>query len=108
MNNVMYIFTFIGMMFILMAIILCLFELKKYIKDQIEMAKYRHKRKHRFDKPPTAKCYCKDCRSYEVNEGQSSCYCSAFGHYMDDDQFCSLAYPRKHDPEDTKNEEGEN
>ena len=31
------------------------------IKETIENMKYDYRRKHRFDKPPTAACYCKDC-----------------------------------------------
>nr|DAO16277.1 MAG TPA: hypothetical protein [Caudoviricetes sp.] len=29
--------------------------------EGVENLKYRYKKKHRYDKPPTAKCYCKDC-----------------------------------------------
>ena len=28
----------------------------------IKSLKYLYKKKHRYDKPPTAKCYCRDCR----------------------------------------------
>lgn len=31
------------------------------IKEKIQEMKYQYKRKHRFDGPPIAKCYCKDC-----------------------------------------------
>jgi hypothetical protein len=30
-------------------------------KEFIEGKRYDYQLKHRFDKPPTAKCYCKDC-----------------------------------------------
>ena len=28
----------------------------------VKILKYRYKEKHRYDKPPIAKCYCKDCK----------------------------------------------
>lgn len=28
----------------------------------IKSLKYLYKKKHRYDNPPTAKCYCRDCR----------------------------------------------
>lgn len=28
----------------------------------MKILKYRYKEKHRYDKPPIAKCYCKDCK----------------------------------------------
>ena len=31
------------------------------IKELIRKLKIRYKQKHRFDKSPTAKCYCVDC-----------------------------------------------
>ena len=34
------------------------------IKDKIERVKWRRVYKHRFDKPPTAKCYCVDCQKH--------------------------------------------
>lgn len=32
------------------------------IKEGVKKLKYHYKVKHRFNKPPTAKCYCRDCR----------------------------------------------
>lgn len=34
------------------------------IKDKIECVKWMRVYKHRFDKPPTAKCYCVDCKKH--------------------------------------------
>lgn len=48
--------------------------------------------KHRFDKPPTAKCYCKDCSSYNLQDGR----CYAFEiQYVADNWFCWKAEPKK-------------
>lgn len=43
-----------------------------FIKEAIHTLKWRYKYKHRFDKPPTAKCYCVDCE-YHNNE-TNQCY----------------------------------
>lgn len=47
--------------------------------------------KHRFDKPPTAECYCKDCRQHgEDNQ------CFKFnGKRTADEWFCWDAEPKK-------------
>lgn len=69
---------------------------KDWLTDQINMAIYSHKRKHRFDGAPTAKCYCKDCIFYESD----AWYCTFFSKYsIEDSNFCCWASPRKHDPE---------
>jgi len=50
--------------------------------------KLKHKIKHRFDKPPTAKCYCKDCRSHRKDGG-----CRHFAWMTADHWFCWQADP---------------
>lgn len=70
----------------------------EWLKDQIAMAKYRYKRKHRFDKDPVAECYCKDCACYLSSDG----YCTTYRRCMRDNNFCSLAKPNKRDPEKKK------
>ena len=34
------------------------------IKEKIERVRWKCTYKHRFDKPPTAKCYCRDCKRH--------------------------------------------
>ena len=66
-------------------------------KDWIDRLKYDYKVKHRFDKPPTAKCYCVDCRYH--NDDTKQCY--RFGQTTKeyrctaDYWFCWEADPRK-------------
>lgn len=72
----------------------------EYLIDKYRMAIYTYKRKHRFDRKPTAKCYCKDCiyNSYSEYPG-----CGLNNHkYVEDDFFCKKAEPRKHDPDKKK------
>lgn len=65
------------------------------LEEFIDKAKRKYRYKHRFDKPPIAKCYCIDCR-YHDNE-TSQCY--RFGETTKeyrctaDNWFCWEAYP---------------
>lgn len=68
---------------------------KEWLTDQINIAKYNYKKKHRFDGPPIAKCYCKDCASYEHYDNR----CLFLGRCVSDNGFCYEAHPRKRDPE---------
>ena len=70
------------------------------IKGLILHAKYRHKIKHRFDKPPLAKCYCKDCDHHSLSNS-NECFAHK-GWYTADNWFCWQATPRKHDEENSK------
>lgn len=95
---IMDVLAMVGGSVIVITVFLALSMLWEYLTDQIDMAKYSHKRKHRFDKPPTAKCYCKDCDRYETDVE----YCNRFSRYVLDSDFCSYAKPRKRDPEKMK------
>ena len=60
------------------------------IKEGIKLFYYSQKVKHRFDKPPTAKCYCVDCKMHSEN-GR----CGKFdGWSTADNWFCWDAIPR--------------
>lgn len=61
------------------------------IKEGICECKRVYTYKHRFDKPPTAKCYCKDCKSWRESDGK----CFIFeGWYTADRWFCWNADPK--------------
>lgn len=60
------------------------------IKELIDIAKRAYRIKHRFDGPPTAKCYCRDCTKHNNETKQ----CSKFsGWYTADNWFCWDADP---------------
>lgn len=68
------------------------------IKTLIKNKKRDYQIKHRFDKPPTAKCYCVDCVYYEPYEAEGStmgkcCYNS--NRSFNDNHFCAMAEPAK-------------
>ena len=57
----------VGVLSLIVIIPIFLEELGNNISDKIRKIKYEYKYKHRFDNPPTAKCYCVDCRYYKIN-----------------------------------------
>ena len=61
------------------------------IRDWIDRLKYKHRYKHRFDKPPTAVCFCRDCRHH--NDETNRCY-KFDGWHTADNWFCWCADPR--------------
>ena len=55
----------------------------------------RYKYKHRFNKAPKAKCYCKDCDAYRDRwPDYNSGYCSEFDRGVKEDWFCKDAQPK--------------
>ena len=62
------------------------------IKEKVRDKRFKRIQKHRFDKPPTAKCYCIDCKQHD-NE-KNRCY-KFDGWYTADSWFCWDAEPRK-------------
>ena len=65
------------------------------IKERISKLKWQYKYKHRFDKPPTAKCYCRDCKQH----GSETNRCYKFdGWHTADNWFCWDAEPREMEP----------
>jgi hypothetical protein len=84
---------------VLLCTILCfigivIFSSLRYLIVRLKR-KYRYK--HRFDKPPTAKCYCIDCKSHDNETGR----CYRFGQTTKeyrataDNWFCWEATPRE-------------
>lgn len=54
-----------------------------FIQDKIKTLKRKYKYQHRFDKPPLAECYCKDCFHYN---NEDLCYYLKIN--TDDNGFC--------------------
>ena len=90
-----YCFLFIGIVSSVFIVVgLCVF-VSDSIKELIEKYKYWHKRKHRFDKSPLAKCYCIDCENWH----KSNEMCWNLGRCTGDSWFCKDAQPREKDPD---------
>ena len=81
-----------GGMFLIGVVITALIIVIENIKYAIDKKKTHYRIKHRFDKPPTAKCYCIDC-VYYIKESRR---CTHFNvDHIFDAYFCSEANPRK-------------
>lgn len=68
-----------------------------WLKMLFEKLKYKYRVKHRFDKPPMAKCYCVDCERH--NNKSDRCY-KFDGWYTADNWFCWDAKPREKEPKE--------
>ena len=84
-------FTAIGV-FVIMAMIVAMFlaviyAIRQFIRERIWIYKYNH----RFDKAPTAKCYCKDC--YFYGDFAHTRLCRMHNRSFADDYFCKDADP---------------
>ena len=63
----------------------------KWVKHLIYIYKY----KHRFNKSPVARCYCKDCDNWNPHSPQATeGRCWKFGYTTADNWFCWDAEPR--------------
>lgn len=67
------------------------------IPDHIRKWKRKYKIKHRFDKLPTAKCYCIDCVYHENENGKCYLLSQERDYYTNDMSFCFGAKPRTND-----------
>lgn len=85
------VFAWIG--FITIAILVVLFAYCAYdaLKDVVCQWRWERKYKHRFDKSPTAACYCKDCHYYSKS-GKCENVIWA-DRYTPDNGFCYDAIP---------------
>lgn len=86
-------FTAVGV-FVIMATIVAMllaviYAIRQFIRERIWIYKYNH----RFDKPPTAKCYCKDCSFY--GDFADCRLCRKHKEFVADDFFCKDADPCK-------------
>lgn len=56
---------------------------------------HSYKLKHRFDKPPTAKCYCKDCKYHGILNSKGCEFPGRRGYYAPSSGFCHEAEPKE-------------
>lgn len=71
--------------------------LEDVIHDRIKKWKRKRQIKNRFDKPPTAKCYCIDCAYHENENGKCYLLSQERDFYTNDMSFCFGAAPRTRD-----------
>lgn len=81
----------VGASFVTFGLISLTDEFLEWIKHLIYIYKY----KHRYNKPPLAKCYCKDCKKWDLHSPQSTLErCWKFNYKTNDNWFCWDADPR--------------
>ena len=87
--EVMKILAFVGLMCLgcLLGLIFCAFA--EWVKEKIREARIDYLIKHRFDGKPIAKCWCRDCRAYNIKTR----LCSVCDMYKADNGFCDEADP---------------
>ena len=61
------------------------------VKDTVHKSLIARKIKKRFNKPPTAKCYCRDCEQWEPETAK--CWDNCNSRLMAPDWFCCFAEP---------------
>lgn len=88
----MTVFSWVGILTVAGFVIMvssCAFDaLRNVVRDW----RWTYKYKHRFDKPPTAACYCKDCKWHSVKDNKCSNATWA-DIYTPDNAFCYDAEP---------------
>ena len=98
-----YLFLFVGVGTAVVVVIFSIIEIIENIQAKISVRVYAYKVKHRFDKTPIAKCYCRDCEYWQVRDNFVSSFqtgeCRIFNRYNEDYCFCYYATPRKKNPD---------
>ena len=95
-ENLTYVLAIFGGVCLCIAIITLLWLLSNIVGDKLSKAKIKRQIKHRFDKPPKAKCYCVDCYYYEPYEAAGSTTGECFfnkNRVFNDNHFCAMAKP---------------
>ena len=65
------------------------------ICELIDRKKWEYEYKHRFNKPPTAKCYCKDCKWWIKENNRCVSDVISSKRYTPDNGFCYEAEARE-------------
>lgn len=86
-----YVFGWIGIGFVALIIVLLAKSAYDAIVTVIRGWRWEYKYKHRFDKPSTAACYCKDCRYH--TKGNKCENVTWADRYTPDNGFCYEARP---------------
>lgn len=88
-------FSLVGILATAMGLICILHLIYDFAKEHIEDKKYEHKYKHRFDKPPTANCYCVDCKNFNAESHRCYGFHEDSNRLVADNYFCYRSEPRK-------------
>ena len=92
------IFAFIGVSIVAILVVVLIANIVDSIKNVVKLRIKKYKDRHRFEKPPTAKCYCIACDYWlAVDSKKTYGRCTGYqsnGYMMDAGEFCSRGVPR--------------
>lgn len=92
-NGLIKMLAFAGALCLGGAFCILVYALFTFVREKIDDLIWTYQYKHRFDKPPTAKCYCNDCEYHaEDLKCNNVTWCDK---YTPDNGFCYAAIPRK-------------
>lgn len=86
----------LGLVALILIIIILLANAYVGIRDSVKLRIKKYRDRHKFEKPPTAKCYCIACGLwYADSEERLSGRCGSWdGYHTCADEFCSRGYLR--------------
>lgn len=94
-NNVLYPLAVVGFVVAVGYVLILLYCVLDKARDWVHIQRWEHTYKHRFDKPPTAACYCKDCMYHgkRNKDGCNPCNFPGVSRWTPDNGFCYEADP---------------
>lgn len=87
--------SWIGILVVAGCVVMIIYFAFDALRDVVRGWCWSYKYKHRFDKPPTAKCYCKDCVYHTAKDssGMGPCGWPGVSRWTPDNGFCYEAEP---------------
>lgn len=92
-------FAFIGMAAIGVVLLVVVINLIYIIREKVSLIIKKYKDRHKFEKPPIAKCYCIACKLWLADDkDRTSGRCEAWMDYHTSaDEFCARGFVRDDD-----------
>lgn len=95
----------LGLVVLILSIIVLLANAYVGFRDSIKLRIKKYRDRHKFEKPPTAKCYCIGCHLWYADDKERTMgRCGAWiDYHTSADEFCARGFPRN--DEGYRNEE---
>lgn len=85
------ILAYIGLITVIACVCIITACIIQWVRHKIDVRRWKYRYKHRFDKPPTAQCYCRDCKHWQYDHSCDRLH----GWHTADNWFCWNAEPMK-------------
>ena len=94
-ESLMHVCSWLGVLVVAGCTVMIVYYAFDAIRNTIHVLRWTYKYKHRFDKPPTAACYCKDCVYHveKCSDGMGPCGWPGVSRWTPDNGFCYEAEP---------------